>query len=165
VLLVAGRTGDATTMDAMLAEARATSDSLDRRNLMIALLAFTDPALAKRGLGVMLDPAFDVRESGTALRYSSYATPPRRDVHDFIAANFDAMAGRVSRETPGYWPSYAAGLCSEKDRADVEAFWRDRIANYAGGERTLTQALEQISQCATLRTAQGRAVAAFLAKQ
>lgn len=165
VLTIAAQTGDATTFDALLAEAKGTSDGLDRRNLMVALLAFTDPVLARRGLGVMLDPAFDIRESGSALWISSNSIPPRRDTHDFIAANFDAMAKRVSRDTPGYWPSYAAGLCSEKDRADVEAFWRDRIANYSGGERTLKQALEQIQLCAGLRAAQGQAVAAFLAKR
>jgi alanyl aminopeptidase len=165
VLVIAARTGDAATFEALLAEAKATSDGLDRRNLMIALLGFTDPTLARRGLGVMLDPAFDVREAGTALWMSNKSIPPRRDTHDFIAANFDAMANRVSRDTPGNWPFYAAGLCSEQDRADVEAFWRDRIANYAGGERTLKKALEQIRLCSELRAAQQRSVAAFLAKR
>jgi alanyl aminopeptidase len=164
VLIVAAQTGDTGTFDALLAEAKATSDGLDRRNLVVALLAFTDPELARRGLGVLLDPAFDVRESGTALRISSTSIPPRRATHDFIAANFDAMAKRVSRDTPGYWPHYAAGLCTERDRADVEAFWHDRIANYAGGERTLKQALEQIQLCARLRAVQEHTVAAFLAK-
>ncbi len=154
VLIIAAQTGDAKTFDALLAEAKATSEGLDRRNLIVALLAFTDPTLARRGMGVMLDPAFDIRESGTALWISSHSIPPRRDTQDFIAANFDAMAMRVSRDTPGYWPSFAAGLCSERDRADVESFWRDRIVNYAGGERTLKQALEQIQQCAGLRAAQ-----------
>ena len=88
----------------------------------------------------------------------------RQVADDLIAANFDAMAKRVSRDAPGSWPSFAAGLCGGKDRADVEAFWRDRIANYAGGERTLKQALEQIDLCTGLRAAQQQAVAAFLAK-
>jgi alanyl aminopeptidase len=165
VLIVAAQSGDVATFDALLAEAKATSDGLDRRNLVIALLAFTDPTLARRGLGVMLDPVFDIRESGTALWISSNSIPPRRDTHDFIAANFDAMAKRVPPDTPGSWPYYAAGLCSEKDRADVETFWRDRIANYAGGARTLKQALEQIQLCAELRATQEQAVAAFLARR
>jgi len=165
VLLIAAQTGDASTFDALLAEAKTTSDGLDRRNLMVALLAFTDPALARRGLDILLDPAFDIRESETALRISNYSIPPRRDTHDFIAANFDAMSKRVSRDTPGAWPYYAAGLCSEGDRADVETFWRDRIANYAGGERALKQSLEQIHLCARLRATQERSVAAFLSKR
>ena len=112
----------------------------------------------------MLDPSFDIRESGTALYYSSKSIPPRRETHEFIATNFEAMAKRVERDRPGSWPAFAAGLCSEKDRAEVEAFWRGRIADYAGGERTLKQALEQIRLCAGLRAAQEQAVAAFLAK-
>jgi aminopeptidase N len=164
VLLVAAETGDAATFDALLAEARATTDSLDRRNLMIALFTFTDPVLARRGHDILLDPAFDIRESMTALRISEYWGPPRRTTNDFLVANFDAMAARVPTDTPGSWPSYAARLCSDKDRAEVEGFWHDRIASYAGGERTLTQALEQIRLCASLRTAQESAVAAFLEK-
>jgi alanyl aminopeptidase len=164
VLLIAGQTGDTKMFDALLAEAKASSDGLDRRNLMVALLSFSDPTLARRGLGIMLDSAFDIRESGTALRISSQSIPPRRETHEFIVANFEAMAKRVSRDTPGSWPEYAAGLCGEKDRADVDAFWRDRITSYAGGQRTLKQALEQIQLCVGLRAAQGQAVSAFLAK-
>jgi alanyl aminopeptidase len=164
VLLIAAQTGDAAMLDALWAEAKKTSDGLDRRNLMIALLSFGDPALARRGMGVLLDSEFDIRESATAWFYSRAWSPPRREVHEFIAANFEAMANRVARDTPGSWPEYAAGLCSEKDRADVEAFWRDRIAKYAGGERDLRKALEQIELCARLRAKQEPTVAAFLAR-
>jgi alanyl aminopeptidase len=165
VLLIAAETGDAATFDALLAEARATRDSLDRRNLMIALFAFTDPVLARRGHDILLDPAFDIRESLTALRFSHYGAPPRRTTHDFLMAHFDAMAALVPPDTPGSWPSYAARLCSDKDRAQVEAFWQNRIAGYAGGERILKQALEEIRLCAAVRTAQESAVAAFLEKR
>ena len=62
------------------------------------------------------------------------------------------------RETPGGWPAYAERLCSDADRADVEAFWRDRIASYAGGARTLAKTLESIELCTRLRAAQGGGV-------
>jgi alanyl aminopeptidase len=163
VLLVATRGGDAALFDALLAAARATPDGLDRRNLLVALLAFGDPALARRGLELLLDPGFDIREAGTALWISRQATPPRRAAHDFVVANFDAYAKRVSRDSPGSWPTYATGLCTAQDRQEVEAFWRDRAGNYAGGTRNLAQALESIELCARLRAAQGPAVAAFLA--
>jgi cytosol alanyl aminopeptidase len=164
VLIVAARNGDAALFDAMLAEARTTADRLDRRHLIVALFSFTDAALARRGQALLLDTGFDIRELTNAMRDAHYANPPRRATHDFIAANFDAFAGRVSRDTPGGWPTYAERLCTEKDRADVEAFWRDRIAKYAGGERDLAQALESIELCARLRTEQQKSVAAFLAK-
>jgi alanyl aminopeptidase len=164
VLLVAARGGDAALFDALLAAARATPDGLDRRNLLVALLAFGDPALARRGLELLLDPGFDIREAGTALWISRQATPPRRAAHDFVVANFDAYAKRASRDSPGSWPTYATGLCTVQDRQEVEAFWRDRAGNYAGGTRNLAQALESSELCARLRAAQGPAVAAFLAK-
>ena len=162
VLPVAARTGDVALFDAMLAEARTTSDRLDRRNLLVALMSFGDPALARRGLGLLLDPAFDIRESSNALWTSHQYAQPRRDVHDFIKTNFEAFAQRVQRETPGSWPMYAERLCSDADRADVEAFWRDRIASYSGGARTLATTLESIELCTRLRAAQGGGVAAYL---
>ena len=164
VLVVAARTGDVALFDAMLAEARATADRLDRRNLMVALLSFTDPVLARRGQALLLDPGFDIRELTTAMRDAHRANPPRRATHEFIAANFDAFAGRVSRDTPGGWPMYAERLCTEKDRADVEAFWRDRAAQFVGAERNLAQALESIQLCTRLRAEQQKGVAAFLSK-
>jgi alanyl aminopeptidase len=162
--MIAAQAGDEALLDASLAEAKRTSDSLDRRNLLVALLSFTDPVLAEKGLRVLLDPAFDIRESTTALYFSSRLAPPRRATHAFIVANFDALEKRVSRDTPGFWPRYASRLCSDQDRAEVEGFWRDRIARYEGAERNLAEALEQIRSCATLRTAQASDVAAYLAR-
>jgi alanyl aminopeptidase len=165
VLIVAARGGDAALFEAMLGEARATRDRLDRQNLIVALFSFDDPLLARRGYALLLDPTFDIRELLNALRTMRLYVPPRRDTHAFIAANFDALAQRVARDAPGNWPVYAAGLCTDRDRAEIEAFWRDRIAKYAGGERTLAQALESIQLCSRLRAAQEQNVAAFLGKQ
>jgi hypothetical protein len=159
VLVTAARTGDAAMFDALLAEAKTAQQRLDRRYLTMALLAFDDPALAQKGLGLLLDPAFDVRESWTALRDVHRWNPARRAPHDFIAANFDALANTVARDAPGWWPSYAAGLCSERDRTDVERFWKGRVASYAGGERELAETLESIRVCAAVR-AQAAAISA-----
>ena len=164
VLVIAAQTGDRALLDAFLAEAKRTSDSLDRRNLLVALLSFTDPALAEEGLRVLLDPAFDIRESTTALYLSDRLAPPRRETHAFIAANFEALEKRVSRDTPGFWPRYASRLCSEQDRVEVEGFWRDRVARYQGAARNLDQALERIRLCTTLRSAQAADMAGFLAR-
>ena len=162
VLMVAARHGDAALFDAMSAAAKATDDRLDRDYLLAALFSFDDPVLAQRGYALLLDPAFDIREVLTALRGTRFAIPPRRDVQAFFAANFAALAGRVDRDVPGDWPEYARGLCSEHDRAEIEAFWRLRIANYAGGGRELAQTLESIELCTRLKAAQQSRVAAFL---
>ena len=151
ILILAGQTGDDAVFDAMLAEAKTTSDRLDRRNLMMALFSFRDPALAKRGMALLLDPAFDVRESWTALYNSFYSNTTRRETHEFIVAHFDALAASVARDAPGGWPSFASGLCTEKDRDDVQAFWSARLGEYSGAVRELAQAQEAIGLCARLK--------------
>jgi len=157
VLVTAGRTGDAAMFDAFFAEAKATQDRLDRRYLMMALFSFTDPVLAQKGMALLLDPAFDVRESWTALYAGFGGNPTRRATNDFILANFDALAKTVSREAPGGWPHYGSGLCSEQDQAALAAFWKDRTQTYAGAERQLARAVESIGLCTRLRSAAGRA--------
>ena len=158
VLMIAAQTGDAATFDAFLAEAKATKDVLDRRNLTTALFAFSHPALARRGLALLLDPAFDARESWTALSNSFYWDRTRRETNAFIVANFDTLANSVSREQPGRWPHFASGLCSNEDRVAVETFWSERAKVYPGAEREVAQTLEAIEACTRLREAQHKGV-------
>jgi len=156
LLVTAARTGDAQLFDALLAEAKSTQDRLERRYLQMALFAFTDPALAQKGLALLLGPAFDVRESWTALQNVHWWNPTRRAINDFIAANFDALAKTVERDTPGQWPVYASGLCAEADRAAVASFWTERAPRYAGADRELANALESIELCTRVRAANRR---------
>ena len=156
VLVTAGRTGDTAMFDALLAEAKTTGDRLDRRNLMMALFSFADPVLAQKGMTLLLDPAFDVRESWTALNRAYYWNPTRRVTSEFIMANFDALARTVGPDSPGGWPGYASGLCSEKDQTALSTFWSDRAKNYAGAQRELAQAAEAIQICVRVRSSAGR---------
>jgi hypothetical protein len=164
VLLAAARTGDATLFDAMLTEAHRTPNRLDRRNLMIALYAFGDAALARRGLGLLLDSQVDIRDAMTALGLSMRRVPPSRVPHAFIVEHFNALAARVDADAPGGWPGYAEGLCSEADRDAVAAFWKARVASYAGADRNLAQTLESIASCSRLRARERANVGAFLAR-
>ena len=158
-LYVAARSGDASLFDAMAKALRKARDTVDRRNLMVALLSFRDPALERRALGLLLDPALDVREVTTALSIAVDIGPPSRVPYDFIAAHFDALAARVDREAPGGWPRYAGALCGMRDRAAVEAFWQpSRLARYEGAAHNLAEALESIDACVRLREREQRRV-------
>ena len=131
-LITAARTGDAALFDALLAAARSTTDRDERRYLTMALVSFNEPALAQKGLRVLLDPSFDVRESWTAVWNTMGWQPSRRATNDFVMANFDALAKTVSPYAPSGWPKFAAGLCSARDRAAVQAFWQPRVAKIRG---------------------------------
>jgi hypothetical protein len=106
-------------------------------------------------MSVLLDPAFDSRESWAALNRGRWWNPGRRETHDYIVANFDALAKTVSREAPGSWSEYAAGLCTDKDAADVAAFWRPKAKDYVGVDRNLSEALDRIRVCAAVRARSG----------
>jgi cytosol alanyl aminopeptidase len=161
VLMTAGRTGDAAMFDALLAEAKTTRESLDRYYLMMALFAFTDPALADKGMALLLDASFDVRESWSALYRGFYWNPTRRVANQFITANFDALAKTVGPDAPTGWPTFAGGLCSDEDRDALTAFWKDRARRYAGADREVAQTAETIQICARLRSKAGRVSFAY----
>jgi hypothetical protein len=162
VLWVAARTGDASLQDAMERAAFAASDRDDRRNLMVAVMSFGDAALAHRGLALLLDSRIDIREASSAMRVAGEAPATSRAIHAFVVAHFDALAGRVGRDSPGYWPGYASGFCDADARRDVDAFWRPRIAQYAGGEHHLAEALESIDLCVRLRERERAALDRYL---
>jgi alanyl aminopeptidase len=161
VLLAAARTGDASLFDAMAQEALATDSTLDRRNLVTALMSFGDPSLARRGLSLLLDPRVDVREATTAWSFAAEKAP-RRVSHEFVVAHFDALAARVDADAPGGWPGVAARLCRDDDRRDVDRFWRPRLAQYAAAARNLAEALESIDACVRLRAREERTLGRYL---
>jgi alanyl aminopeptidase len=162
VLWLAARTGDAPLQEAMQREALATPDRDERRHLLVALMSFRDSALAQRGLALLLDPRLDIRETTSALRAAGASPDASRAIHAFVVAHFDALAARVDRDAPGSWPNYASAFCTEGDRRGVEAFWRPRIARYAGGEHDLAEALEAIDRCVRLRERERRGVDRYL---
>ena len=156
VLMTAGRTGDAAMFDALLAAAKAAPERLDRYYLMMALFAFTDPAFADKGMAILLDQSFDLRESWSALYRAFYWNPTRRVANQFITANFDALAKTVGPDAPADWPTCAAGLCSDDDRDALTAFWKDRAGRYPGADREVAQTAEADQICARLRSKAGQ---------
>jgi len=163
VLSIAAAGGDRELFDLIVAAAGRRSDQRERVRLLSSLGSFRDPALYRRALGLFLGDAFDPRELNALLRL-----PPddmeRSEIRwEFLRDNFDALARRLPEETLARLPYVAgAGLCDAARGAELEAFFRGRVARLPGATRTLAQALEQIRLCSSQRDAQRAAVAAFL---
>ena len=157
VLVTAGRTGDAALFDALLAEAKATQDR-PRSPLS------DDGALRVHGSGARAEGDGASARSGvrhprivdrTAERHSleSDAACDQRLHHGELRRAGEDGGARHARR----WPVYASGLCTESDRAELAAFWKERAQTYAGADRELAQALESIDLCTRVRSATGRA--------
>jgi alanyl aminopeptidase len=165
VLQAAARRGDRELFERLAAAIPASGDRRERRSLYAALGAFGDPDLARAALALLLDPAHDYREASQIAWTMSNTPRGAALVHAFVKANFDALVARAPRDSAAFFPRWAANLCSEDARADVEAFFRERAPRYAGGPRLLAQTLERIALCTAFKERQQASFSAFLRRQ
>jgi hypothetical protein len=85
-------------------------------------------------------------------------------VFRLLAQHYEALRKRLPTEVVGTLPELVRGLCSEKDRDAVEAFFKQRSEHELGGPRRLAHTLEFISICSAFRAHQEPSLAKFLAK-
>jgi alanyl aminopeptidase len=165
VMQGAARKGDRAFFERLRAAVLSAEDRRERRILYLALGSFADPDIARSALALILDPAHDYREA-VGIAWTQSETPQgSARVHAFAKANFDRLVALAPRDSPAYFPRWAGHLCSAADRADVEAFYRDRAPRFTGGPRILAQTLEGIALCTAFKEAQQARLAAFLGQQ
>jgi alanyl aminopeptidase len=161
VLRVTVRQGDKKLWDRLHDAAKKTKDQNQRRHLIRAMGGFLDPAIAKESLGLFLGDEFDIRDSLSLL----FVDERIADVgFEFVKQNFDTLLSRLPGEFRGNLPFIAGSFCDDAHRADVEAFFKDRIGKLTGGPRNLAQVLEGISLCNARREAQQPSLATLLKK-
>jgi alanyl aminopeptidase len=162
VLGLAARHGDRKLFDRIHAEAKKATDQKRRLRLLGAMASFRDPAIVTESLSIAVSDEFDARD---ALRLF-FQDPRMSDVaFGFLKQRFDAVVARVPGELQGDLPRLGESFCDAAHRADVEAFFKDRIGKLTGGSRTLAQTLEEISLCSALREKVQESLTAFLKKQ
>ena len=155
-LTIAAEHGDRAFFDELHAAARKEDDRHHRLLLLDAMGSFRDPAIARDAMRVALS-----REAITLVYGATQSVEARGAAYDFVRENFGELAGRLpAREAAGLVAAGSA-LCDEGKRAEVEAFFRERMAGLPGGPRRYAQAVEKLRTCAAFRAAQGPAVSRF----
>ena len=87
---------------------------------------------------------------------------------DFLKANFDGIVAKMP--TGGGFdfgtilPQVGGSFCDAQSKAELEEFFRPRIAKFVGAPRALDQVLESIDLCTAQSAVRKPEVAAFLAK-
>jgi hypothetical protein len=113
VLAVAAHHGDAARFDRYLAAARAARDRNEHERLLAALGEFTDPALADRGLALVLGRDLDLRESIAILHGVLGHRETRDRALAFLAAHFDELIARMrDDEAGGFLTTLAGNFCA-----------------------------------------------------
>ncbi|HEY2749578.1 MAG TPA: M1 family aminopeptidase, partial [Polyangia bacterium] len=113
VLAVAARTGNRALFDRMHAEARRSGDRHDRQQILSAIGAFRDPAIAKSALQIVGSSEFDPRESMPILLGLTGDPATRQLAWDYLKTNFAALLKRLPAEQIAYTPFMAVSFCDE----------------------------------------------------
>ena len=166
ILVVAARTSDkdaAKLFDALVLVANGSTDANEREDVFEALGAFRDPALLARALPLTLASGTKSRNARALLSTALEDDVNRAPTLAWIGANIDSLAASIPPEQQQYWPVFASGACTERERSLFVAAFEARAAKLEAGVRRYREALERIDVCLSLRRAQQTSFNAFLA--
>jgi alanyl aminopeptidase len=161
-LSIAAAHGDAQLHAKLLEAMKGEKERKVRQQLIGALSSFTDPALARSNLRLLLDPAMDMREVGWLLYGAAWEVRTREVAYTFVKEHYDALAARMPEERVSSLVWAGSSFCDPVRRQEVAAFFSERTGRAPGGARDLAQALESMDLCIALKQAQGASVESFL---
>jgi len=151
-LAVAVQDGGAAAFDAAQKEFQRNRDTTQRYALLAGMGATRDPALAERARDFGLVKDVQIGEMYNI--YSAQMEEPenRAAMWQWLKTHYDAYRVRIPAFAQGYMPkTFATGRCSGAEADDLSAFFAPKIKELVGSERGLSQSLEGVRQCASLR--------------
>jgi alanyl aminopeptidase len=165
VLGVASRHGDQQLFDRLHAEAKKTSDRVERERFLGAMGRFVDPKIVAQALAMVLTDEFELREA-IGLMQGAFAEPRTRELGiAFLKDHFDEITSKLPEMYRPYLAFTFVSLCDDGRKPEMAAFFKPRIDKLDGGPRIMAQALEAMSLCAAQRKADAPGVEAFLQRQ
>jgi aminopeptidase N len=160
IVNLAALEGDAALYERYLARSRSAVSPEERERYLYGLTSFTDPALVRRTMDLILGP--EVRSQDAKLLVASmFATPDiRRLAWDLLRRRWDEVQKKTGEFVGNTVIVGALGVfCDTRTHDEVQSFFRTHPV--ADAERTLQQALERIASCARFADAQRPKLEAF----
>jgi len=146
----------------LLAEFRAEPSRELRSDLAGPLGATPDRLALEAALGLLLDPAIDIRDSSGILERALGRDDTRAIAQAFAEAHLDELIARVpAQAAAGLVGVYASG-CDDTDAAARRAQATAKLGTLPGAQRRIAQAFERLAQCSARRVAMMPALAAWL---
>ncbi len=156
ILRVTVQDAGAPAFDAVQKAFAASRDTNQRYALLAGLGATRDPALGERARDFGLDPSVQVGELANIYEANVDEPENRAAAWKWLQANYAAYRERLPAFRVGYMPkTFADGRCSGAEADELSAYFAPRIRELVGGDRGLSQTLETIRQCASLREHEG----------
>jgi alanyl aminopeptidase len=164
-LTAAVRVGGAKAFDKALAQLKASDDALLRGQLLGALAATQDEALAARARALSVDTALRGNEVLTPLWVQSGHPATREQAWKFLQDSWGELTRIIPTTRQTRLPWLAGGFCKKSRAAEAKAFFEGRVDGIVGAPRNLKGALEAIELCAARVDHHREAAEAFFASQ
>ena len=164
VLRVAAVYGDRAWLDRCVAEARKTTDLQHQRKILASLGSVRDAGLEPDVLALLLDDAFDLRDTQFILFQTLEHRETRDVAYEWVKAHYDAVFPRLREDEQSRLMVIPGNFCDAEHRADAEAFFGPRAEKIDGGPRTLHRSLERVDLCVAALARNRAGVEAFLKK-
>ncbi|HTR56051.1 MAG TPA: M1 family metallopeptidase [Kofleriaceae bacterium] len=142
---------DAALFDRVLADVKTEPDSRRRRDMFRALAAVRDPARLTHTLGLLIDPAVDIRESFEMLADTSPAASGV--VARFVRDHEAELLRRLPTEYAPYLALLVTRTCDPKQRDEAAEYSRQHYASLPGGAHEVALAIEDMDECIARRAA------------
>ena len=162
IVKTAATHGDAKLFDTLAAAADRAASPEEQYRYLYALGDFRDAALLERGLERSLTP--QLRSQDTAIYLAQFLVNPvaRSRAWTFVREHWTVLEPKVTISGGDVNLIRSLGaFCDARPRDEIAAFFAAHAL--PGAARTLTQTIEQITNCIALRETQTPAVAAWLA--
>jgi alanyl aminopeptidase len=137
---------DALLWEKLHAAAKAEPVRVERQRILEAMAAVRDPDLAQKNFALFLSDEFDSREAAAFLFGANNDARTREPLWAFVQKNFDAVSARLPQEFGPRIPRAVNAFCDDDHAAAVAQFFRPRIKDHPGLDRTLAQTVEEIRQ-------------------
>ncbi|MBT8066925.1 MAG: M1 family metallopeptidase [Gammaproteobacteria bacterium] len=134
-------------VDYLLQQGLSSTDAVIRGRALTAAGNTKDPAKSAEVRELVLSPDLRNNEIWSILFPQAFMPETRDATWTWIQENLDGVLARMPKPSWGRISSIARTFCDSEKRAEVEAFFADRIDSLTGGPRSLAQALERVDLC------------------
>ncbi|MGH8073890.1 MAG: M1 family aminopeptidase, partial [Lysobacter sp.] len=151
---VAVQDGGKAAFDLAEKHLRASDDAVVRREMLGAMGSVTDPALAARARGFVLEPGLlRLNEIFSVIFGQAGEEELRPALREWLEANYDALQAKLDPGGSAIASAYAAGMCSTEEATALQARFGKRMETIEGGPLDLKQRVEGIGLCAAAKAA------------
>ena len=151
-LKVAAMHGDAAFYDAVQHAAETSNDPVEKKQLLVSLTQFTDPALVRRTIAYATSGEVRNQDSWNLLTPLLARPETRAVAWEYMKQHWDKVQAQLTVASGARVVGATGSFCSVEDHADVQAFFAAHPV--PATERSLRDALGSIDSCVKFRAQQ-----------